>query len=149
MSGFTVFINALICPTDSTPTLIPVSNGNYATHNYPMNTGSGYSVVQNPAPPLADIPNGVLSRTRPSRPAAIIDGMSNTVAVAETVRSTLGSTYANNPLDVFLDHGQQQHDRAADHLRRRLCVDVPEPPAVDDPVPGYARGALALRRAGA
>ncbi len=105
VTGFTTFLNALICPSDSAAVLIPVSNGSYATHNYPMNTGSGYSVVPRPAAPLTDLPNGVLFENTALSPAAIIDGMSNTVAVAETIRSTLGSTYANNPLNVFLITG--------------------------------------------
>ncbi len=105
VTGFEVFLNVLICPTDSTPTLITVSNGNYATHNYPMNTGSGYSVVQRPAAPLTDIPNGVLFENSAISPAAIIDGTSNTVAVSETVRSIPGATYANNPSEVFLITG--------------------------------------------
>ncbi len=72
VTGFETFLNALICPSDSSPVLVTVSNGNYATHNYPMCTGSGYSVVQNPYPPLTDVPNGVLFENSRISPAAIV-----------------------------------------------------------------------------
>jgi prepilin-type N-terminal cleavage/methylation domain-containing protein len=71
VTGFTTFLNVLLCPSDSTPTLITIGNGQYATHNYPMNVGSGYSVVQFPAPPLTDVPNGVLFENSAITPAAI------------------------------------------------------------------------------
>ncbi len=105
VTGFSTFLTVLLCPSDSAPTLITVSNGNYATHNYPMCTGSGYSVVPRPAAPLTDIPNGVLFENSAISPAAISDGMSLTVAVAETIRSVPGATYANNPSAVFLITG--------------------------------------------
>ncbi len=104
-TGFETFLTVLICPSDSAPVLVPVGNGMYATHNYPMCTGSGYSVVQNPAPPLFDRPNGVLYENSAVTPAAITDGMSSTVAVSETIRSIPSSTYASNPLGVFLVTG--------------------------------------------
>jgi prepilin-type N-terminal cleavage/methylation domain-containing protein/prepilin-type processing-associated H-X9-DG protein len=105
VTGFSTFLDVLLCPSDSPAVLISVSNGNYATHNYPMCTGSGYSVVQNPLPPLADRPNGVLFENSAVTPAAITDGMSNTVAISETIRAIPGATYANNPRDVFLVTG--------------------------------------------
>lgn len=104
-TGFETFLNVLICPSDSSPTLITVANGQYATHNYPMCTGSGYSVVKTPAPPLSDLPNGVLYENSSTRLAEITDGTSLTVAVGESYRSIPGATYANNPLDVFLITG--------------------------------------------
>ena len=128
VTGFTTFLNVLICPSDSSPVLVPVGNGNYATHNYPMNTGSGYSVVRNPAPPLSDIPNGVMFENSAVSPAAIVDGLSNTVAIAETTRSVPGSTYANNPLGVFLITGNNSTTGPpitsdADYVS--LCLSLP------------------------
>jgi prepilin-type processing-associated H-X9-DG protein/prepilin-type N-terminal cleavage/methylation domain-containing protein len=128
VTGFSTFLNVLICPSDSPAVLIPVGNAMYATQNYPMNTGSGYSVVQNPAPPLSDVPNGVLFENSSISPAAITDGMSMTVAVAETIRSTLGSTYANNPLGVFLITGNNSTtgppiSSDADYVS--LCLSLP------------------------
>ena len=105
VTGFTTFVNVLICPSDSPQVLVPAGNGLYATHNYPMNTGSGYSVVQNPAPPLVDRPNGVLFENSAISPGAIIDGMSSTMAISEHIRSVPGATYANDPRDVFLVTG--------------------------------------------
>ena len=47
-TGFQTFLTAFICPSDSTAQLITVSGEAFATHNYDLNTGSGYPVVQNP-----------------------------------------------------------------------------------------------------
>jgi prepilin-type processing-associated H-X9-DG protein/prepilin-type N-terminal cleavage/methylation domain-containing protein len=104
-TGFTAFVNTLLCPSDSAPVLVTVGGAPYATHNYPMCTGSFYSVVPVPAAPLADLPNGVLYENSATRLAEISDGTSSTVAVAETVRSVPGATYANDPLGVFLVTG--------------------------------------------
>ena len=101
----TSFINTLLCPSDSAPTLILVSNGYYATHNYDMNTGSGYSVVQNPASPLTDVPNGVFFENSRISSADISDGLSGTVGISETIRSLPGATFAANPLNVFVITG--------------------------------------------
>jgi prepilin-type processing-associated H-X9-DG protein len=54
---------------------------------------------------LTDSPNGVLFENSKISPAAITDGLSNTVMISETIRSTPGSTYATNPLGVFLITG--------------------------------------------
>jgi prepilin-type N-terminal cleavage/methylation domain-containing protein/prepilin-type processing-associated H-X9-DG protein len=99
------FINALLCPSDSAPTLILISNGYYASHNYNMNTGSAYSVVQFPASPLVDVPNGVFFENSNVSAAAITDGLSGTVAISETIRSINGATFATMPLDVFVITG--------------------------------------------
>jgi prepilin-type N-terminal cleavage/methylation domain-containing protein/prepilin-type processing-associated H-X9-DG protein len=104
-TGFETFINSLICPTDSTPQLIVLDSVPFATHNYNVNTGSGYPVVQNPIAPLTGLPNGPFFENARIGPANFTDGMSNTSAVTETVRSTSTSTYANDPLGVFLISG--------------------------------------------
>jgi prepilin-type N-terminal cleavage/methylation domain-containing protein/prepilin-type processing-associated H-X9-DG protein len=104
-TGFSSFLNSLICPSDSQPMLILVSNGYFATHNYNANVGSAYPVVQNPAAPLTGVPNGPFFENSRVAPADFTDGMSNTAAVTETVRSTAISTYANDPLGVFLITG--------------------------------------------
>jgi prepilin-type N-terminal cleavage/methylation domain-containing protein/prepilin-type processing-associated H-X9-DG protein len=128
VTGFETFLNVLICPSDSSPLLVTVSNGNYATHNYPMNTGNSYSVVQYPAAPLTGAPNGVLFENSAITPAAIPDGLSNTVAVAETIRSVPGSTYATNPSNVFLITGNNSTTgppitSPADY--QTLCLSLP------------------------
>ena len=108
-TGFMSFINTLLCPSDSDPVLVMVGSGNAgtlnATHNYNVNTGSGYPVVQYPAAPLTGYPNGTFYENSRSSPASFVDGMSNTVCVSETIRSVPDATYASNPLGVFLVTG--------------------------------------------
>ncbi len=55
--------------------------------------------------PFGVLPNGVFFENRGVRPSEFIDGMSNTVAVAETIRSNQNSTYATEPTRVFLVTG--------------------------------------------
>ena len=57
-TGFETFIDTLICPSDSEAVLITVGGGQFATHNYNLNTGNTYPVVQNPVAPLFGSPNG-------------------------------------------------------------------------------------------
>jgi prepilin-type N-terminal cleavage/methylation domain-containing protein/prepilin-type processing-associated H-X9-DG protein len=110
-TGNMTFLNALICPSDSAPQLITVSGFLFATHNYPMNTGSTYPVVANisaanmPSPAFPGNPNGPFFENSNVSPADFIDGMSSTVALSETVRSGSASTYATDPLNVFLVTG--------------------------------------------
>jgi prepilin-type N-terminal cleavage/methylation domain-containing protein/prepilin-type processing-associated H-X9-DG protein len=93
-------VNALMCPSDSGPTLVPVGAGPYAVHNYLLNVGSGYSVVQ--APPTGMVaPNGILYENSAVSIAAITDGTSQTVSMSETIRSTDGSPTGLNTLTVF------------------------------------------------
>jgi hypothetical protein len=87
------------------PQLILVGGGLFATHNCNLNVGSGYRVMKNPAPPLTGGPNGPFFEHSRVGPADFTEGMSNTCAVTETVRSTASSTYANDPLGVFLVKG--------------------------------------------
>jgi prepilin-type N-terminal cleavage/methylation domain-containing protein/prepilin-type processing-associated H-X9-DG protein len=127
-TGFQTFINGLICPADSTPELITVANGRFATHNYNMNVGSTYSVVQYPAAPLSGSPNGPFFENSRTGPADFIDGMSNTVAISETIRSTATSTYANDPHGVFLITGDNRTNAPpiisdADYVGR--CLSLP------------------------
>ena len=113
-TGGTTFINALICPTDSQPGLITVSGFPFATHNYNVNVGSNYPVVANisaanmPSPAFSGSPNGPFFENSAVGPAGITDGMSTTVAVTETRRSQSSSTYANDPLGVFLVTGDNK-----------------------------------------
>jgi prepilin-type N-terminal cleavage/methylation domain-containing protein/prepilin-type processing-associated H-X9-DG protein len=127
-TGFQTFINSFICPSDSTPELIVVSNEPFATHNYNVNVGSGYPVLQNPVAPLTGTPNGPFYENARVSPAAFTDGMSNTAAVTETVRSTATSTYAADPLGVFLVTGNNSTtgpplNSDADYAT--LCLSLP------------------------
>ncbi|WP_435008667.1 DUF1559 domain-containing protein [Tundrisphaera lichenicola] len=93
-------VGTLLCPSDPGPALVPVGGGPYATHNYLMNVGSGYSVVQKP-PSGAIPPNGILFENSAVSIASITDGTSQSVAVSETVRSTDGSPTGLNTQTVF------------------------------------------------
>ena len=119
----------------------------FATHNYNLNIGSGYPVVQNPVAPLTGTPNGPFFENSRIGPASFTDGMSNTAAITETVRSTASSTYANDPLGVFLVTGNNittgpPLNSDADYAS--LCLSLP---SYDDAIPGHAGRALALRGA--
>ena len=127
-TGFMSFINTLLCPSDSAPVLVTVAGTLNATHNYNVNTGSGYPVVQFPVAPLTGYPNGPFFENSRSSPASFVDGMSNTVAVSETVRSVPNATYASNPLGVFLVTGDNATtgpplNSDADYVA--LCLSLP------------------------
>ena len=89
--------------------LITAGGENYATHNYDLNVGSNYPVQAffpaGVTSPFGAFPNGAFYENRGVGPAEFIDGMSNTVAVAETIRSNQSSTYATEPTRVFLVTG--------------------------------------------
>jgi len=110
LTGAGTFINSLLCPTDAAPAvLITVAGENYASHNYDLNVGSNYPLQEaypaSVVSPFGALPNGVFFENRGVRPAEFIDGMSNTVAAAETIRSNQNSTYATDPTRVFLVTG--------------------------------------------
>ena len=90
MTAAVVTVNAFLCPSDGGPTLVQVGGGLYSVHNYLLNVGSGYSVVQNPPAGMTP-PNGILFENSAVRIAAITDGTSQTVAISETIRSTAGA----------------------------------------------------------
>jgi len=127
-TGFQAFLNTLICPSDSPAELITLSGVQFAAHNYNLNVGSGYPVVQIPAPPLTGSPNGPFFENSRIGPENFTDGLSNTTAATETVRSTQSSTYANDPLGVFLVTGNNSTtgpplNSDADYAS--LCLSLP------------------------
>jgi prepilin-type N-terminal cleavage/methylation domain-containing protein/prepilin-type processing-associated H-X9-DG protein len=127
-TGFQAFLGALLCPTDSPQELITVSGVQFATHNYDLNTGSGYSVLQNPLTPLVGPANGPFPENGRISPANFIDGMSNTAAVSETIRSTSSSTYLTDPVGVFLVTGNNSTTGppiSSDADYAALCVSLP------------------------
>ncbi len=128
------FINTLICPSDMPPTLITVSNFPHASHNYNMNVGSNYPVCGNisaanmPSPAFTGQPNGPFFENSRTSPADFTDGLSNTVAISETVRSQQSSTFVNDPLNVFLITGNNSTSGAAitsDADYVSLCLSLP------------------------
>ena len=61
-------------------------------------------------------------------PASFTDGMSNTAAVSETIRSTPSSTYATDPLGVFLVTGNNSTTGppiSSDADYAALCLSLP------------------------
>ena len=133
MTGAATFINALICPTDPSPVqLIAVGGASYASHNYDLNVGSNYPVQERfpagVASPFANLPNGPFFENRGVGPADFTDGMSNTAAAAETVRSTATSTNANDPVRVFLVTGNNKTSGpplTSDADYQSLCLSLP------------------------
>jgi prepilin-type N-terminal cleavage/methylation domain-containing protein/prepilin-type processing-associated H-X9-DG protein len=127
-TGFETFISTLLCPSDSDNVLIKVGTAQFATHNYNVNSGSTYPVVQAPVAPLFGSPNGPFFENSRVGPADFLDGLSNTVAVTETVRSTPTSTYANDPLGVFLITGNNSTTGpplSSDADYEALCLSLP------------------------
>lgn len=100
MTAAVVTVNAFLCPSDGGPTLVQVGGALYSVHNYLLNVGSGYSVVQNPPAGMTP-PNGILFENSAVRIAAITDGTSQTVAISETIRSTAGAPTGFSPLAIF------------------------------------------------
>ena len=94
-----VAVATLLCPSDPAPALAPVGGGPYAGHNYPPCVGSGFAVTPDPPAPLSP-PDGLLFENSAVRLAGIVDGTSNTVAVAETTRS-LGAPTGFSPAAAF------------------------------------------------
>ncbi len=105
-------LNILLCPSDGGPSLVQVGGGMYAGHNYLLNVGSGYTVVQNPPAP-GTTPNGIFFENSAVRFPDISDGTSQTVAISETIRSSAGAptgfsgaaVFAQDPLGGFVITG--------------------------------------------
>ena len=93
-------VSVLLCPSDGADSLSIVGGGTYAGHNYLLNVGSGYSLVEQPAAPLTT-PDGVFYENSAVSLAMIRDGSSQTVAISETTRSTAGAPTGFNGLTVF------------------------------------------------
>jgi len=129
-TGAVTFVNTLLCPSDSAATLVLVTNSYYATHNYLLNVGSNFTVVQNPAPPLSGTPNGVFYENSSVSPAAIVDGTSQTAAISESIRSAPGATFTGDPLGGFVITGDNKSTGPpitsdADYAARCLTTSPP------------------------
>ena len=101
-TGASTVLGIFICPSDAPPKFYQV---HYAMHNYLLNVGTTYSVVQNPAPPLTGAPDGVFFENSRIGPAQIRDGLSSTAAAAETIRSDTDLGAGNPPLNGFVITG--------------------------------------------
>jgi prepilin-type N-terminal cleavage/methylation domain-containing protein/prepilin-type processing-associated H-X9-DG protein len=93
-------LNSLLCPSDAGPSIVIVGGGRYAGHNYLLNVGSGYSVVQNPPAPMTG-PNGIFFENSRIGIDAVTDGSSQTIAISETIRSSTGAPTGFNSAAIF------------------------------------------------
>ena len=93
-------LNFLLCPSDSGPTMVQVGGGMYAVHNYMLNVGSGFAVVQNPGTG-ASAPNGIFFENSGVRISSITDGTSQTVAMSESLHSSAGAPTGFSSAAVF------------------------------------------------
>lgn len=93
-------LNFLLCPSDSGPTMVQIGGGMYAVHNYMLNVGSGFAVVQNPGTG-ASAPNGIFFENSAVRISSITDGTSQTVAMSESLHSSAGAPTGFSGLAVF------------------------------------------------
>ena len=124
-TGSTMFISVFLCPSDSQPQEV---QANYAMHNYLLNVGTNYTVVQQPAAPLTGVPNGIFFENTGVGSAYISDGLSGTVAISETIRSDPG--LVGNLLNGFVITGNNSTSgpaivNDADYLAQ--CVNAPPP----------------------
>jgi prepilin-type N-terminal cleavage/methylation domain-containing protein/prepilin-type processing-associated H-X9-DG protein len=112
LTAAVLVVNIFLCPSDGGQPLSQVGGGMYAAHNYLLNVGSGYSVVQSPPSPLT-APNGIFFENSAVRIADVTDGTSQTIAISETIRSTAGAptgfsgavVFAADPLGGFVITG--------------------------------------------
>ncbi len=121
-----IFIGMFLCPTDGP---ITRAQEHFGMHNYLLNVGTTYSAVQAPASPLAGVPDGLFFENSAVTPATITDGLSTTVAVAETTRSDPGRGSAD-PLNGFVitgNNGSSGPPITDDASYRSLCL-VATPP---------------------
>jgi prepilin-type processing-associated H-X9-DG protein len=125
-----IFIATFICPSDPSPP--QYAQVNYGMHNYLLNVGNQYPVVKNPITPLVGQPNGMFYENTAVSIAMVTDGLSNTVAVSESIRSVPGTTFAMDPLGGFVITGNNKTNGppiGSDAEYQSLCV-APAPTLV-------------------
>jgi prepilin-type processing-associated H-X9-DG protein len=125
-TGAGMFVAAFLCPSDTAPAEAQL---NYAMHNYLLNVGTSYSVVQRPVTPLMDIPNGFFFENSTTSPALVNDGLSSTVAITETIRSVPNVPF--DPLNGFVITGNNKTTgppitNDTDYIN--MCVNANPPP---------------------
>jgi len=108
LTGSITVLNTLLCPSDGAPSVAVFGGGRYAGHNYLLNVGSGYSVVRNPPAPLT-APTGMFFENSAVSIAGITDGTSQSVFIAESLRSegaptgfSSAAAFAKDPLGGFV-----------------------------------------------
>src|SRR3954452_6924618 len=122
-TGSAIFIATFLCPSDPSPP--EYAQANYGMHNYLLNVGNQYPVVPNPIAALVGKPNCIFYETSAVRMAAVTDGLSNTVAISETIRSVPGNSFAMDPLGGFVITGNNKTNGppiSSDADYQSLCV---------------------------
>ncbi|MFO0892299.1 MAG: DUF1559 domain-containing protein [Isosphaeraceae bacterium] len=105
-TGAAIFVASFLCPSD--PSRPEYAQANYGMHNYLLNVGNQYPVVTGPEAPLVGRPNGLFYENAAVRVAAATDGLLNTVAVSESIRSVPGVGFAADPLNGFVITGNNK-----------------------------------------
>lgn len=129
-TGAIIFVASFLCPTDPSPP--QYAQANYGMHNYLLNVGNQYPVLPQPIAPLAGVPNGIFYENTAVRLAMVTDGLSNTVAISESIRSVPGIAFANDPLNGFVITGNNKTTGppiSSDADYQTLCV-APAPTLV-------------------
>ena len=96
VTGTATVIASLLCPSDGGPALVL-----YAGSNYSLSAGSGFTVAKQPKPSTMPRPNGLFYEDSTIAVAMIRDGLTQTVAISETVRSSSGAPSNSSGLDIF------------------------------------------------
>ncbi|WP_165248849.1 DUF1559 domain-containing protein [Paludisphaera soli] len=105
-----VFIAPFLCPSDPGPARR--AQDHYGMHNYPACVGGLHPVTQAPVDAsgaaIAVRPDGLFSENVAVRLAAVGDGLSNTVAIGESIRSVPGIGFAADRLNGFVITGDNK-----------------------------------------
>jgi prepilin-type N-terminal cleavage/methylation domain-containing protein/prepilin-type processing-associated H-X9-DG protein len=132
-TGAAIFIASFLCPSDPSPP--QYAQTNFGMHNYFLSVGNVYPVAANPldgsGQPLAIRANGVFYENSAVRMAALTDGLSNTAAISESLRSVAGVTFAADPLNGFVITGDNKTSGppiTTDAEYQSLCVAAVPPP---------------------
>ncbi|AMV36461.1 DUF1559 domain-containing protein [Planctomyces sp. SH-PL62] len=105
-----IFISTFLCPSDPSPP--QYAQANYGMHNYPVCVGSRHPVTQAPLDAsgraLGVRPDGMFAENSALRLEAVVDGLSNTVAVGESIRSVPGVGFDADKLNGFVITGDNR-----------------------------------------